>query len=220
MKCLCLKVSGTIDEQILTEFLDKMPNIEQLSLKGRLSHFSLDNFYNLKKLSLNGTINDDFNFELFKNLCYQLERLSFSLIKDYEIIEKLLAGHRFPNLELFSIRECEIRRVKKNFIDHFPALIYLTLSECNLETIESGAFSNIKQIVHLDLSCNLLKTLEKQTFSDLTNLELLYLRSNPLEGNSESIDKDMFTNMKHLNEHNWNTSEYLQSYIQNGRFFK
>jgi hypothetical protein len=87
LKSFCLKVSGTIDEQILTEFLDKMPNIEQISLKGRLSHFSLDNFYNLKNLSLNGTINDDFNFELFKNICYQLERLSFSLIKDYEIIE-------------------------------------------------------------------------------------------------------------------------------------
>jgi Leucine-rich repeat (LRR) protein len=131
-----------------------------------------------------------------------------------------LAGHRFPNLEHLSIRDCDIRRVKKNFIDHFPALIYLAMSNCNLETIEDGAFSNNKQLVHLDLSRNLINTLEKQTFSGLTNLELLYLRSNPLEDNPESIDKDMFSNMKHLNEHNWNTSEYLLSYIQNGRFFK
>ena len=84
LKCFYLKVSGTINEEILSIFLNELPNIELLCLLGNFSYFNLDNLINLQCLAFNATINEDFNFELFNNLSRQLQELSFSFKNDYE----------------------------------------------------------------------------------------------------------------------------------------
>lgn len=197
LKCFCFKVSGTIDQQLLTIFLDKLPNIEELNLQGNFSHFNLDNLFNLKKLGLNGTINKDFNIGLLKTLCYQLEELRFSFDENEIISENFFDGHHFPYLEVFEMYNCSVKRLNKNFIEKFPTIRHLVMCRCKLELIEDGVFSNIKQLTYLDLGNNFLKTLHKPSFSQLSNLEELYLDNNPLE----NIEKDMFSNMKNLNEH-------------------
>ena len=199
LRSFCLNVPGTIDEQILTLFLNELPNIEQVSLHGNFSYFNLDNLVNLKSLVLKGTINEDFNFELFKNLCNQLQKLSFSFKNcEYESIDaKLFDGHYFPNLKNLFIFDCNVRKLNKKFIDRFPALLDLSILQCNLETIEDDAFSNIKnQLIRLNLCGCTSSTFEKIILSQLTNLEELQFRNSQLL----SIHKDMFSNMKNLKE--------------------
>lgn len=196
LKQISLKISGlVIDQQLLTVFLDKIPNIEEVRLFGNFSYFNLDHLVNLKSLALNGNINDDFNFELFKNLCYQLQILKVSFRNHYESISaKLFDGHCFSNLQELTIFNSNLKILKKKFIDKFPVLQYLRIDHCNLEMIEYDAFSNVKQLTNLNFMGNFFKTLEKRTFSQLTKLEEFYLRNNRIE----SVEKDFFSDMKNL----------------------
>ena len=89
---------------------------------------------------------------------------------------------------------CNVKRLNKKFIEKFPTIRHLFMCGCKIELIEDGVFSNIKQLTYLDLCNNFLKTLEKTGFSQLSSLE--GLGGNPLE----NIEKDMFSNMKNLNE--------------------
>ena len=140
-------------------------------------------------LSLDGTINDRFNFDLFKNLCNQLVVFKTDLTNIYEKkLYKLFDGHTFPNLETIAIRECNLKRLKKEFLDRFPILRKLFIIECNLKVIERKAFSNLSRLYCLDLSENRLQGIEKDTFSQLENLEVLDLSNNQLKNfNSEFV---------------------------------
>ena len=60
-----LSISGTIDENIVTVLCEQLPYIQDLRLKGNFSFFNLDNLVNLKKLTLTGIIDENFNFEQF-----------------------------------------------------------------------------------------------------------------------------------------------------------
>ena len=84
LRKLFLSLSGTINENILTRLLDQIPHIKELYLDGKLSYFNLDNFVNLRVLSLGGIINENFNFELFKNLCFQLECIIITFVNNDE----------------------------------------------------------------------------------------------------------------------------------------
>ena len=70
---LLFSLPEKIDENIVTGLLDQVSHIQELHLNVNLSYFNLDNLVNLRVLSLSGTIAENFNFELFKNLCNQLE---------------------------------------------------------------------------------------------------------------------------------------------------
>ena len=186
-----------MDENIITQLLDQLNGIEQLNLYGNYSYFNLDKFVNLKKLILDGTIKEDFNFKLFKKLCFQLEELTISSseIND-EILFKLFKGHRFSKLLFFKIVKCNITILKKKFIDKFPMIRILYVCECNLEKIEKNAFSKLKKLFYLNLSYNCLKRLDQKVFSKLTDLSYLILDNNRLE----NIEKNMFSNLKYLEE--------------------
>ena len=120
LKGFSLKISGVINEPILASFLDKLTNIEQLDLHGKLSHLNLDHLVNLNMLELSGTISDDFNFELLKNLSYQLQELFISFRNDYEsVVAKMFDGLLFSNLLEFAMYDCNVRELKKKFIDNF-----------------------------------------------------------------------------------------------------
>ena len=149
---------NTIDENITTKLCDQLRNIEQLSLSGDLSYFNLDDFVNLKSLVLKGVINDDFNFQLFKNLCNQLEQLSILSYIDSEVLFKLFDGHNFSNLRSLVIMHCNIQLLKKEYIpNRFPMLRHLFIHYCNIEAIENDAFSNLTRLNCLDLSNNSLR---------------------------------------------------------------
>ena len=173
-----------------------MQNIEELSLCGHFSYFNLDNLVNLKKLYLQGTIHENFNFKLFKNLCNQLEDLSFCFKNDdgkiYDVY-KLFDGHHFSNLLRLRIMGFNIRKVTKKLLNKFPILRELTMQGCNLEKFESYALSNLKHLVCLDLTNNLLEKLDIPTFSGLVNLEYLNLRKNRLK-----CIQNVFPNLKKL----------------------
>lgn len=175
---LSLSISCTIDENIITNLLDILQRIERLHLHGNLSYFNLDYLVNLKYLALFGTLNESFNYELFKYLCNQLETLNIELTNIDE--KKLFYGHSFSNLKSFSIVKCNIKRLKKEFVDSFPMLQQLFILDCNLEEIEHDVFANLKQLNILDLSINQLKFIEKDTFLNLKNLEKLDLSNNGL----------------------------------------
>jgi Leucine-rich repeat (LRR) protein len=179
---LYLTISGTIDEDIVTQFVDECPHIQQLYLKGNLSYFNLDSLVNLRKLSLIGTIDDSFNFELFENLSKQLEdiKLEFTNMDEKSFV-KLFDGCNFPYLVDFSLRFIDITTLKKEFLDRFPMLIGLAIIDCKIEEIESDSFSNLLQLCTLDLSQNRIQSIEENAFSKLKNLKKVKLNDNKLK---------------------------------------
>ena len=76
---LNLSSSCTLDENTLTPLLYQMQHIQELYLLENLSYFISDNLVNLRKLSLHGNIDEEFNFELFKVLCNQLVDITIDL---------------------------------------------------------------------------------------------------------------------------------------------
>ena len=145
-------------------------SIQDLHLHGKFSYFNLDNFFNLKRLSLQGTLDESFNFELFKNLCKQLESLIFRFTDiDFKALFKLFDGYHFPNLQYLTFNECLIKNVNKHYIN-----------SCHLETIEDETFSNLKQLRHLGLPGNQIRFIGKNAFFNLKNLEVLNLANNEL----------------------------------------
>ena len=170
-----------INEDIVTRVFNQVPNIQELYLNGKLSYFNLDNFANLRELSLSGTINEEnssFNFELFKNLCNQLETIKILL--DEKTIVKLFDGYKFPYLVDFSIECSDIKRLNKELFCRFPSLRRLKISLCRIEVIEHDSFSNMQQLFSLDLSRNQIESIEENAFSMLKNLKTLDLRGNKL----------------------------------------
>ena len=109
---LSLTFYENVNEDIVTRLLDQVPHIQELHLNDTLSYFNLDNLVNLKVISLSGRINENFNFELFKNLLNQLEVLFINNITniDYESLLKLFAAHKFSNLARLYLSGCNIRR--------------------------------------------------------------------------------------------------------------
>ena len=196
LKYLTLWISCTIDDDIITNLMSQVKHIEHLFLHGSFSYFNLDNLSNLKELSLVGTINENFNYELFKNLCNQLDAIYICLNKfDDKTFLKLFDGHNFSKLQNFVIRKYNIKILKKEFINRFPKLRQLFISECNLEEIELDAFSNSQQLFCLDLSQNRLKFIEKNMFLNLMNLEVLDLSKNELK----NLDKEIIGITRFLN---------------------
>jgi hypothetical protein len=107
-----LTITGTIDEKILTRLFDQVPHIEELFLEGNLSYFNLDSLVNLKKLSLCGTIDESFNFELFENLCNQLEDIRIRLFKnDEKTIVNLFDNYYFPYLAYLSLMSAQFNYI-------------------------------------------------------------------------------------------------------------
>ena len=180
LNLLTLDMIGcTIDDHFITSLFNQVQNIEKLILCGTFSYFNIDSLVNLKFLSLDGTINESFNIELFKNLCNQLDSLKVDLKKiDEKTFLKLFDGHNFSKLLKLSIINCNLNILKKEFTNRFPILRKLFIIGCNLKVIENDAFSNLKQIWCLDLSQNRLKFIEKDTFSNLDKLRKLDLSKN------------------------------------------
>ena len=183
---LNLKISVTIDDQILTRLFDQVPHIQELCLNGNLSYFNLDSLVNLKVLALFGTIDKSFNFELFKNLCYQLEDIRIRLTKNDEkndeiTFVKLFDNYYFPYLSYLSLKSINLKNLKKEFFDRFPMLRDLNISQCKIEKIERDSFSNLQQLCFLDLSNNLIEYIQKNAFSSLKNLQKLDLSQNKLK---------------------------------------
>ena len=181
LKYLDFAISGTIDQAIVTLFVDQYLHIEELFLEGNLSYFNLDSLVNLRKLSLYGTLNESFNFELFENLCNQLEdiKLKFDNIEEKTVV-KLFENYYFPCLVNFSLRFFNLTILKKEFLDRFPMLRNLSISQCKIVKIESDSFANLEHLCSLDLSHNRIRYLDGNTFSKLKNLEKLNLRNNKL----------------------------------------
>lgn len=173
--------TNIINQKVIENF-ERLPNLKSLTLEGNLSYFNLDNLVNLKHLSLSGNMKHKFNFEIFKNLCNQLEALTigFTNIDDNTLFE-MFDGHNFSNLESLIFIRCYIKRVHKNFIDRFPMIKHLTIVGCELEVIESDAFFNPNQLDYLDLNGNMIYSIPKNVFSNLKKLETLILRGNKFE---------------------------------------
>ena len=165
------------------------PNIEELYLYGNFSDINFDIFCNLKKLKLCGDILDGFNFDLFKNICIQLEELSIKFGNmDDESITKLLYGRNFPKISSLSICNSKITRLEKKLFDGFPMLQSLKVSNnTELKTIDKDAFSDLKNLKYLHLKNNKLSELDPELFSGLVNFEMLYLLHDDQYSNFEGF---------------------------------
>lgn len=100
---------------------------------------------------------------------------------DYTTLDKLFDGYGFPYLLYFSIRKCNMKRLKKEFTNHFPILRRLCIMNCNIEMIENDSVSNLKQLDSFVLTRNPLDFIEKNTFSNLKNLREVNLSFNKLK---------------------------------------
>ena len=178
---LSLSFYENVNEDIVTRLLDQVPHIQELHLNKTLSYFNLDNLVNLRALSLSGIINPNFNFELFKKLCYQLEDIKISLANINEkIIYKLFDGDNFPYLVDLTIDFLYMKKLKKEFLNGCSMLRQLNITNNKIEVIEHDSFSNMQQLTSLNLRLNNIKFIKENAFSKLKNLEKLNLYGNNL----------------------------------------
>jgi len=213
---LVLKQQETaINSDILDKFLDILPYIENLNLSGYFSNFNLDNLVRLNKLCLNGKIQtEEFNFDLFKNLCSQLTSLYIDIDNIDDIcLEKLFYGLNFEILSDLRIDSSRITKLEKRFFDGLRKLQILICRNRELRKINIDSFSNLKQLRNLDLSLNCIESLEKGHFSELISLERLSLCGNQIK----IIEDNLFLNLNNLTKldlshnriHNLNSELYL-----------
>lgn len=182
---LTLKVESELNKESSIKLFEMFPNIEELNLEGRFSSLSFDSFVNLKKLSICGSILNNFNFDLFKNICNQLEYLRIELdnMKDKDI-SLLLNGHYFPNVKTLGIYSSKITRLEEKLFVGFPNLqsLFINMNHA-LKTIDNDAFSNLKKLKLLGISFNSkLTKLDPELFRKLVNLKNLYVGYNNLDG--------------------------------------
>lgn len=185
LRNLYLNFKSDFNNDLTTKLFEIFPNIEDLFLCGHFSNMNFDSFFNLKELFLNGLNGDtlyNFNFDVFKNICNQLEGLFiyYNLINNVNM-SKLLYGHYFPNLKVLFIKLSHITRLEKKLFNGFPMLQSLHVSRnFTLKTIDKDAFSNLKNLTKLILSTNNLSELDPEVFLCLANLEELRLNENNL----------------------------------------
>ena len=179
---LSLSFFRCINKDIVTSVLNQVPFIQELCLQGNLFYLNLDNLVNLRKLSLSGYIKENFNFELFKNLCNQLESIKINLGNiDEKTFFKLFDGYNFQYLVDLTIEFLDNKRLTKEFIDRLPIHRQLNINNCGIEVIEHDSFSNMKQLTLLNLRSNKIKVIEENAFSNLKNLQKLDVSDNYLK---------------------------------------
>ena len=185
----------------MQKLLEMCPNIEALKLSGYFSSLNLDRFVNLKKLELYGNLSDDFNYDLFENICIQLKELRIELENiDNESIIKLFNGCYFPNLLILIIGCSKITRLEKKIFYRFPTLQILFVHDNRqLTIIDKEAFSSLKNLRLLGIIRNYqLTELNPELFSCLGNLVKLNLEDNILTRFDLKI-LDFITNIKMIN---------------------
>lgn len=166
-----------INNGFLTSLFEIFPNIEELHLHGQFSSINFDSFVNLKKISLYGNLLDDFNFDVFDNICNRLKEINVKLENmNDESFTRLFYGRNFPNLLQLNIVSSKITRLEKELFDGFPNLKALKASKNKeLKTIAKDAFSNSTNLRYLYLVNNQLTVLHPELFSCLTNFKHLFL---------------------------------------------
>ena len=209
MRELELNLKKAINSDELFKCIKYLPNIEILDLCGYLPYLSLDSLYNLKSLRLVGKVLDDFNFQLFDNLCNQLEGIQILISNiDDKCLSKLFYGRNFPYLTSLYLSGTGITKLEKKFLNGFPMLQKMWFpSIINLQFIDHDAFSNLTKLEVLSLNSSLNRTytmsLDKRFFSNLINLKRLYLSLNRLD----AIDENLFSSLHNLENLDLNSNE-------------
>lgn len=169
-----------INSDIQIRLLDRLPTVKKQTLTGRLSNFNLDNLVCLQDLSLDGLLENDFNYDLFRNLSNQLTNLSISLTNACNIrMSKLFIDYHFPNLTKLRIMNTKVTRLENSLFRRFQALEELIL--CNnkdLVIIDNDSFSNLKKLTRFSWICEFSPRIiqfVKSHFVELTKLEYLKL---------------------------------------------
>ena len=195
LKCLRLDIKNPIDDRMSLIF-ENLTSLKELVINGVFSNLNLDSLVNLDKLELYGSINQEFNYELLKNLCEHLQKLSICCSNiDDEQISELFYGHKFPCLLKLTIESSRITKLEKKLFDGFPMLQSLNISyNEELRIIDYDAFSSLTNLVNLYLHDNCIERLDYRTFSKLVNLVTLNLSNNFIM----SIEEETFSNLKNL----------------------
>ena len=170
LKRLNLDIESEINNDMLTRLFEICPNIDELCLQGKFSNINFDCFTNLKKLRLSGDLSDDFNFDLFENICNQLEELTIGFkITDNEKITRLLC-HYFPNLSMLYFQ---------NSTSHMRILI-----KC--QSLRIHPFENLNssmKLVELNISSEINNDMLTKLFKICPNVEELFLSARDLNIN-------------------------------------
>ena len=194
-------INSEVLSKFTSELSDYLPNIETLAINGHFSKLNLDNLINLKNLFLYCYFVNDFNFDLFKNICGHLEKIVMHCNDiDDESLAKLFDGHTFPYLHKLTLSETKITKLeKKLFAPHrFPMLQNLIVYENKeLRKIDPDAFSNLNNLICLVLQENCIESIDKSNFSNLTNIEFLVLDGNPIKHVEENVFSDL-KSLQHL----------------------
>lgn len=186
-----------LNKCISTQLFENLSNLRELKIVCDVfSDINLDDLVNLGKLSISGKIDDQFNFELFKIICNNLQELSISLYNiSNEQITQLFYGLSFPNLVKLNIEISKITKLEKKMFEGFPRLQSLTIANNEeLRKIAKNTFSNLTNLVDLNLSWNCIDEINKRHFSKLMRLKSLDLKANRIE----SIEDNIFSNLKKL----------------------
>ena len=190
--------SKKLNKSLSTQIFVHLSNIKKLEIKGIFSDINIDDLVNLEKLSISGSIDKNFNFDLLKNVCNHLKELTIiNSHFDQETISKLFYCVNFPNLFKLIMKRVSLKLEKKLF-ESFPNLKSLSIIDnpmyFNTLQIDNDAFSDLTNLVCLDLRKNYFDTINQEYFSGLINLEILDLSLNRIK----CIEANTFSALKNL----------------------
>jgi len=171
---------------------DLIPKLKNLTLATDTIPSFINNVSNLKQLTINGNILEEF---IQKADLQQLEYLD--LLRSSAAIEKI---GELPNLEYLNLSECNVK-VLPEIIFNFENLKTLNLDKNYLDSISTDIKKFVK-LKNLDLSNNENLTTLPVTIGDLKNLEYLNLSSCKI-----NILPNTFGELKNLKELNLSNND-------------
>jgi Leucine-rich repeat (LRR) protein len=178
------------------DFIKQFPNLESLTLWGKLSDIqsgSFDSLTNLTALDLSRNKLENIHVDLFKSLT-KLVSLNLSWNPLKRISSKLFAN--LASLNELDLHECDLLDLEPNTFHGLDNLNKLTLSLNKLTHLNEASFKGLKNLTQLNLSSNKLTHLNEASFEGLKNLTQLNLSSNKLT----HLNEASFEGLKNLTQ--------------------
>ena len=163
---------------ILIEDNNDLINLEELFLKFQVPTKNINNFLNLKKLSLSNLLQKIVLTENFLENLVNLEDLSLNSVFVSIDPNVQFLFKRLIKLKELSIVYNPIRTIKSTYFQYLVNLQKLNLTSNRIELIEPYAFKTLANLNHLDLSLNWIEELDIKILDGLYNLNILEIKAN------------------------------------------
>ncbi|KAK9892368.1 hypothetical protein WA026_019821 [Henosepilachna vigintioctopunctata] len=188
-------------ESISEEFLQALPDVENLILNGNQKFPKLTKYFfqNFPKLSLIYIHNNE-DLQIDDDALTGLEKLKILSVQGLrysELNKNVFQG--LENLKRLSMVKCQIENIDEESFQHMKNLEEINLSSNNLHRFKFGTFEGLEKMKELSLQNNKLGNLDWTQFNILPTLEYIDLCDNNMTKFDVAKMKEMFPKIQKIN---------------------